>query len=178
MVLCLNFALGIGSIPDTPLTIPDAYQKCYLDSELTELFTYNSSTNEYEPKVGAFSEDVYLLTQNLNSTGYDPILENIEGVYQAGVTLKNFLLGGYVINVIDNISFSCLNSNGEPNYTDTNENGQIDPISADNPTGDLITPVDSAVWQYFKAGLQIIFGLLLAFLIFYIVTGKSLGYNL
>jgi hypothetical protein len=167
LVLCLNFALGLGHIPNTPITIPDAYEKCFLEYDNVQFIQLVNGT--YVPvNTGA---EIAALQQSLNNTGYDPITENIESVYQAGVTVRNFLLGGYIVNVIDNISFSC-------ELQDTNENGQLDPVTEDNPGGDQYMPVQSDVWAYFTGGIQIIFGFMLVLVIFYIVTGKSLGYNL
>ena len=74
--------------------------------------------------------------------------------YTAGETFKNVVLGGYVTNVLDSITFSC----------------DVDPTSATYGQA-----IDSEVMIYFKAGVHIIFGLMLFLLIFYIITGKQFG---
>jgi len=46
-------------------------------------------------------------------------------------------------------------------------------FSPENATGSVV--VDDPVMQYFKAALQVIFGLMIALLILYLVTGKGFG---
>jgi len=94
------------------------------------------------------------LSASMNSTGYDPITEAIEGMYQSGVVLKDFLFGGYIVNVMDHIVINCDMNQESATY------GQ--PISTD-------------VWNYFKTGVHMMFGILLALTMFYLVTGKSFG---
>jgi len=94
------------------------------------------------------------LNQNVNATGYDPITQSVEQLYQAGETFKNFVAGGYVVNILDHISLTC----------------DFDPESAT-----FGQAIDTAVWQYFKGGIMIIFTMLTILTILYLVTGKSFG---
>lgn len=177
LVLCINFALGLGHIEGTPITIPEALQTCYLNYDQAKIVGYNSTSNEYYP-IGTGQEIVDLQT-GLNGTGgFDPITEQIEGVYQTGVTIRNFLLGGYIVNVLDNISFQCVWVDG-----DENGNGIYEPelgelADGEIQVGEISTKDSNEVLMYFKVGVQVLFGFLLVLLIFYIITGKTLGYNL
>lgn len=183
--MCLNFALGMAHIPDTPISIqnaytaipldpndpsgPKLYETCYYDYEQYGLIQKDNDANspthgewvlikdkdpDGVPNSGDEVSSLSSLVTNLNNTGYDPITQAVEGTYQSIVTLKDFLLGGYIVNVIDHIVINCDMDKDSPTY------GQ---------------PVSTDVWNYFKAGVHMMFGILLALTIFYLVTGKSFG---
>ena len=173
--ICLNFGLGIAHIPDTPLTIPDAStassEGCTRDMWVQGLLvrvdtggviTYVPATDATtgQPVIYDFEGNASTLGGS-NGTGvgtglglFNPLTEPLDIFYTAGETFKNVVLGGYVTNVLDSITFSC----------------DIDPTSATYGQA-----IDSEVMTYFKAGIHIIFGLMLFLLIFYIITGKQFG---
>mgnify|MGYP006171882021 CR=1 FL=1 len=176
--LCLNFGLGIAHIPNTPLTIEDAdtaaSEGCTRDMWAQGLLeripaTGHSLSNgkvQWLPANDAQGNPViYDFEGEANELGgssgvdgssglIDPLLDPLDVFYTAGETLKNVVLGGYVLNVLDSITFSCDVDATSPTY------GQA---------------IDSEVMTYFKAGLHIIFGLMIFLLIFYIITGKQFG---
>lgn len=195
--ICLNFGLGIAHIPGTPISLSDATTtqdiSCFNDFEANGMLTYVNATDasgnptgvysglrgDYDPNyvwtngfgetvtggypnavdVGMWvptsqTDTILDLNQNVNSTGYDPITQSVEQLYQAGETFKNFVAGGYVVNILDHISLTC----------------DFDPESAT-----FGQAVDTAVWQYFKGGIMIIFTMLTILTILYLVTGKSFG---
>ena len=185
-VICLNFGMGIAHILDTPLTITDAYDatnvSCFNDFQSNGVLTYvpdtpdvngavlssgqfTPVTNPFVPNTGvgvfdghwvptAQTNTILDLNTNTNSTGYNPITQAIEQSYQAGETLKNFLMGGYITNILDHISLTC----------------DFNPESAT-----FGQATDTAVWQYFKTGINIVFSLLLTLAVIYIITGRSFG---
>ena len=170
--LCLNFGLGIAHIPDTPLTIENASttgtdgctHDLWVQGLLTRVDTGGVIT--YVPSLDSQGNPViYDFEGEANELGgssgvdgstglIDPLLDPLDVFYTAGETLKNVVLGGYVLNVLDSITFSCDVDPASPTY------GQS---------------VDSEVMTYFKAGVHIIFGLMIFLLIFYIITGKQFG---
>jgi hypothetical protein len=79
---------------------------------------------------------------------------NIDYGYDTINVLKGILLGGFITNAIDSITLHC-------------------DFSSSNTTGSVV--VDDPVMQYFKAGLNIIFGLMLMLAIIYLITGKGFG---
>ena len=180
-VICLNFGMGIAHIPDTPIYIGNAMDttnvNCYNDFQANGLMTYVNDTadingvvltsgqmatigstavGDYDGRwvATADSTNIMNLGQNVNATGYDPITEAIESSYQAGETIKNFLLGGYITNILDHISLTC----------------DFDPQSSTYGQA-----IDSSVWQYFKTGINIVFGFLIGLAVVYLITGRSFG---
>ena len=178
--ICLNFGLGIAHIPDTPLTIPDASETitegCTRDMWAQGLLQripasghalsngkvqwIPATDSTGAPVIYDFEGESATLGGS-NGTGvgtglglFNPLTEPLDIFYTAGETFKNVVLGGYVTNVLDSITFSC----------------DIDPTSATYGQA-----IDSEVMTYFKAGIHIIFGLMLFLLIFYIITGKQFG---
>ncbi|MCW4040549.1 MAG: hypothetical protein NWE83_07335 [Candidatus Bathyarchaeota archaeon] len=173
-VICLNFGMGIAHIPGTPLSITDAYNSnnmsCFNDFAANGMLTYHNSTqgvvNGVAPMSGtsgnfdgywtptANHQNILDLGTNVNATGYNPITEAIESSYQAGETVKDFVLGGYITNILDHVSLNCDFDPNSPTY------GQA---------------IDTAVWQYFKTGINVIFGLLIGLAVLYLITGRSFG---
>ena len=170
--LCLNFGLGIAHIPNTPLTIEDAdtaaSEGCTRDMwaqglltrvDTAGVITYVPATDSQgDPVIYDFEGEANELGGSSGVDGssglIDPLLDPLDVFYTAGETLKNVVLGGYVLNVLDSITFSCDVDATSPTY------GQA---------------IDSEVMTYMKAGLHIIFGLMIFLLIFYIITGKQFG---
>ena len=174
--ICLNFGLGIAHIPDTPLTIPDAATAstdgCQRDMWVQGLLVRipisghalsNGISVQYVPATDSQGNpvisDFTTLSNDLGGTAddgtiWDPIVNTLEMGAQSLETIKDVALGGYVLNVLDSITFSC----------------DVDPTS---PT--YGQAIDSEVMTYVKAGLTIIFGFMLFLLIFYIITGKGFG---
>ena len=67
-------------------------------------------------------------------------------------TMKNFIAGGFITDVLNHISLAC----------------DMDP---DSPT--YGEPIENEVWNYFIAGIQVIFGFLLCLTLFNWLTGRS-----
>lgn len=180
-IICLNFGMGLAHIPGTPLSIGDAYEvtnmNCYNDFSENGMLTYIPDTadvngvivtsgipgvigstvvGEYDGRyvASANHQNIVNLAANVNATGYNPITEAIEDSYQAGVTLKNFLLGGYITSIMDHITLNCDFDPESPTY------GKA---------------IDTEVMQYFKGGINVIFMLLIALAVFYLITGRSFG---
>ena len=162
--ICLNFGLGLAHIPDTPLTIPDAVDtvgaECTNSLQTQGLLTRvdTGGVITYVPSVDANGNpllyDFEGQSSNMTDPIYDPLIDQIEYVYSGVETIKNVMLGGYVVNVIDSITLTC----------DTN------PESATYGQG-----IDSEVMIYVKAGLHIIFGFMVFLTVLYIITGKTFG---
>ena len=172
--ICLNFGLGLAHIPNTPLTIPSSSltqtDECRNDftaqgllmrvvdnSTGTPVVTYVPATNsDGSARLPDFN------IQSSNMTGpWDYLIEPVEAVYEAGETIKNVALGGYVLNVVDSFTLDCDTNQ----YNDPPLNTQLNP--------NFGKAVNSEVMTYFKAGFSIMYGFILFLTVFYIITGKS-----
>lgn len=181
--ICLNFGLGIAHIPDTPLSIPDSgltsTSECInsftmqgllvrnVDGNGIVTYTPSTTNNDGTPIYGTTTDgtpisDLSALAGNFTG-GLNPITEAAESLYTAGETVKNVLLGGYVTNVLDSLTLSC----DTDQYTDA-EQTQLNPNYGQSK--------DSEVMTYFKAGIHVIFGLMIFLTLFYIITGKNFGF--
>ncbi len=163
--MCLNFGLGIAHIPNTPITINDAQESmqwtCFQNFTSDGLLvrSVNNSTGvdvvTWAPSANTENTLADFDLISTNATGlFDPITQALEGSYQAIVTAKNLLLGGFVTNVIESMTLVC----------------DFDPESAT-----FGQPIQTEVMTYFIAGINLIFGLMLFLAILYIITGKSFG---
>tara|TARA_B110000495_G_scaffold185257_1_gene182923 strand:- start:64 stop:615 length:552 start_codon:yes stop_codon:yes gene_type:complete len=172
--ICLNFGLGIAHIPDTPLSIPDsglaATADCRKDFTMQGLLERQVDSNgvvTYIPvsfnQDGTPINDYSGIAGNFTG-GLDPLADAANSLYQAGETMKNVVLGGYVTNVLESITLSC----------DTEQ--YLDPPINSVANPNFGTAVDSEVMTYMKAGIHIIFGLMIFLTIFYIITGKTFGF--
>ncbi len=168
--MCINFGLGITTIADTPLAIPSTHERCFVDytdntpenGDLQPIVVYNNATGVWEPGTGSVGENVGDIVQNIKDdttpgTGavpgpFDPILDFTDQSYAIITTMKNFIAGGFITDVLSHISLTC----------------DMDPNS---PT--FGEPIDNEVWNYFVAGIQVIFGFLLALTLFNWLTGRS-----
>jgi hypothetical protein len=172
--ICLNFGLGIAHIPDTPLTIPNsgvaATAECQNSFTMQGLLTRQVDSNGDVTYVPAMDSSGNPVLADFNSTAtnitgqFDMVTDAADSVYQAGVTMKNVVLGGYVTNVIDSFTLTC----DTQQYTDPPINSQLNP--------NFGTAVESEVMIYLKSGLHIIFGLMIFLTMFYIITGKTFGF--
>jgi hypothetical protein len=111
--------------------------------------TGNSTTNTPAQNMA----DVQSFTDEFGGS-YDPVTGAIDYGYDTINVLKGILLRGFITNAIDSITLHC-------------------DFSSSNTTGSVV--VDDPVMQYFKAGLNIIFGLMLMLAIIYLITGKGFG---
>lgn len=161
--ICLNIGMGVTAIPDTPLTIDVAgnaqLQNCF-DQSQERMIVYNSGTSTWERTSAATNSTLNTPTQNIANLeqftdqfggSYDPVTDAIDAGYSTIDFFKGIVLGGFITNAIDSITLTCDFSQG----------------------GNPVT--DDPVMQYFKTGLNIIFGFMLVLLVLYLVTGKSFG---
>jgi hypothetical protein len=181
--ICLNFGLGLAHIPDTPLTISDSglavTDDCRRSFEMQGLlmrvpptgFDSNGEvqwipvpTNYDGSPITDFNATANNFTPDSSGSPLDNIVDAAASMYQAGETMKDMVLGGYVINVIDSITLSC----DTQQYLDSPDNTQTNPNYGKS--------MDSEVMVYLKAGISIIFGLMLFLFIYYIFTGRSIGF--
>ena len=180
--ICLNFGLGLAHIPDTPLTISDSglvvTDECRRNFEMQGLlmrvpptgFDSNGEvqwipvpTNYDGSPTTDFNATASNFTPDSSGNPLDNVADAVTSMYQAGETMKDMVLGGYVINVIDSITLSC----DTEQYLDPPDNTQTNPNYGKS--------LDSEVMVYLKAGISIIFGLMLFLFIYYIFTGRSVG---
>lgn len=102
-------------------------------------------------------------------TPFDPIVESVEGGYAILVTMKNFIAGGYIADVLGHITLTC-NFEGSPiQYLDAPANEVLNP----DYNADFGSPIQNEVWAYFLGGIQVIFGFLLALTLFNWLTGRN-----
>lgn len=163
--ICINLGLGFTAIPDTPLSIPNAGTANAMDC-FTEghemMLVYDGATGEWSPSQNANQanntpvQDMAGLQDYITDFGgnYDPITAAVDASYQTIDLVKGILLGGFITNTIDNMTFTCDWDEGSATF------GQ---------------PVDNPVMSYFKGAISIIFGMMLFLAVLYLVTGKSFG---
>jgi len=182
LFICLNFGLGIMTVAGTPLTAPPNLQDCFLDRNNVTLIT-NSSIGV--GKTVETAKDSFMIPTNntatgspLGDTGLGPDssqqLDQIEEfnpfiIVNALITMKNFATGGHIMEVVDNMSFQC-DFTGSPNqYLDPPTNSIVNPDYNDQ-YGQAVTP---EVWNYFKAGIETVVGILLVITLWYWISGKA-----
>lgn len=152
--LCLNFGLGFAHIPNTPITIPDAYQRCYADYSSGKLVMFTNST--FAKDVNSTKNSIAKPANPDNATQFwNPITDSVETVYTTGVIMKNLFLGGYISNTLENLNVSCVKT--------TDANGHV-----------IYTVEKSDIWSYFIGGINVLFGLLLIITLYYLVRGQVL----
>lgn len=172
--MCINFGLGITTIADTPLAIPSTHERCFIDytdnapgDPIQTIVIYDNDTSsstygQWVPGTGSIGEGVGEIVQDIKddstpgSSGapgpFDPILDFTDQSYAILTTMKNFIAGGFITDVLNHISLAC----------------DMDP---DSPT--YGEPIENEVWNYFIAGIQVIFGFLLCLTLFNWLTGRS-----
>ena len=172
LFMCLNFGLGVTSIADTPLSIPTTHERCYADHTesgqggLDLIVVYDNATGTYIPPSGSIGEDVGEIVDNIRtdstpgSTGapgpFDPILDFTDQSYAILTTMKNFIAGGFITDVLMHINLHCDTDPDSPTYGE---------------------PIQNEVWMYFVGGIQVIFGFLLALTLFNWLTGRSTDFG-
>ena len=162
-MICLNIAMGVTAIPETPLTIDVAsqahLQNCFTISQESMIYL-NPNTSDWEKIQANTNSTLNTPTTNIANLEqfsdqfggtYNPVTDAIDAGYSTIDFIKGIVLGGFITNAIDNITLTCDFSTG----------------------GNPVT--DDPVMQYFKAGLNIMFGFMLVLLVLYLVTGKSFG---
>lgn len=102
-------------------------------------------------------------------TFFDPITESVEGGYSILNTMKNFIAGGFIADVLGHITLTCDFTGSPIQFLDAPANEVPNPDY--NP--DFGSPIQNEVWSYFLGGVQIIFGFLLALTLFNWLTGRS-----
>ena len=180
--ICLNFGLGITTIPDTPLYLepPENNPACFHDFQSQALITptYHPISTNYPDTNGdgiandhisgwtaastGIDLDIFVddgtggnsITGNMTG-GFNPITEAIESSYQAGETLKNVFLGGYITNILGSLSMQCDTDASSANF------GSL-----------TVSPVMSYIIYF----INIVFGIMLLLALIYLITGKSFGF--
>jgi len=173
--ICVNFGLGIAHIPDTPLTIPNSAEAatdgCQRDmwvqglltrQEVGGVVTYVPSTDASgNPILYDFETEAGNQTNDSTGAPWDTFTNSLEAIQQAGETMKNVVLGGYVINILDSLTFNC-------DVTQYLDDGSANPTYGQ--------AIDSEVMIYLKAGIHILFGMMLFLFVFYLITGRTVGF--
>ena len=163
--ICINLGLGFTAIPNTPLYIDNAQtntlNNCFSVSQ-EHLIVYDATTSTWIASSSGNSTtnsatqnmaDIEAYTDQFGGS-YNSVTEAIEYGYQTIDILKGILLGGFITNAIDSVTLHC-------------------DFSSSNTSGNVV--VDNPVMQYFKAALNIIFGLMLVLALIYLITGKAFG---
>lgn len=106
-------------------------------------------------------------------------------------TMMNIVTGGYIMDIIEHTTLNCqldskafLTTQAEcdlqapPHNVAPCENATygmwIDPLNCDDPaTPNVIERDCNPMWNTFKGGVQVIFGMLLVITIFYWITGRG-----
>jgi len=198
--ICINFGLGITTIPNTPLTLSPPEDQtgnpldlaCFHSFQSAALITPALSTNNGfhaisttypDNNENGIADDYWggwqstsTLDSNGNPTGanlnifydgngspltsnmtggFNPITEAIEASYNAGETLKNVFLGGYITTILGSLSMEC----------------DTDPAS-NNYGSATVSPVMSYMIYF----VNIVFGIMLVLALIYLITGKSFGF--
>ena len=165
--LCINFGLGITTIADTPLAIPTTHERCFIDytdnapgNQLQPIVVYDNSTGTWvSTGPGEAIDDIVSDIEGGTTPGssgapgpFDPIIDFTDQSYAILNTMKNFIAGGFVTDVLAHISLSCDMDPESPTYGE---------------------PIQNEVWSYFVGGIQVIFGFLLCLTLFNWLTGRS-----
>lgn len=180
-------------IPDTPLSMPESFGNCGANFEETAgdggMVPVEDLMNRgIVNGTSGFSDIKTEMTMPTNSTltqapgdptgGGEPfnqITEAIEASYKTMETMKNFISGGYVMNVIGNINLQC---DTQPTLLTLAECQATPPEGWDTVTVPCINPnfgepIDSPVWNYFRGGIEVAVSFLLITTMFYFITGRG-----
>ena len=191
--MCLNLGLGVMHIPDTPLSIPEGFGECIAQYEQTPgdggmVPLPDLQDRGIDPSDPGFSDMGAELQQPTNATqtqgpgdptgGGEPfnqITEAIEASYKTIETMKNFVSGGYVMNVVSNINLQC---DTQPTLLTLAECQTADPdgwnsitLPCTNPN--FGQPISNAIWDYFSVSFQVVVSFLVVVTLFYFVTGRG-----
>ena len=191
--MCSNLGLGIMHIPDTPLSVPESFGQCFAefeespgDGKMVPIGELDS--RGIDPNDPGFSDIRGELEQPTNSTStqqpgdptgggepFNQITEAIEASYKTMETMKNFVSGGYVMNVLANLNMEC---DTQPTLLTLAEcqanppagwNGST--VPCDNPN--FGQPVPNVVWDYFSTSFQVVVSFLVVVTLFYFITGRG-----
>ena len=120
LFMCLNLGFGLMHVPGHPLTIPDSYSECmaqYEDALGDGQMKPISGTGSIGSELDDIAEEMRLPTNSTSTTTppsgdgtpFNAITESIEASYKTMETMKNFITGGYVMNVLENLHIQCDN---------------------------------------------------------------------
>ena len=197
LFMCLNLGFGLMHVPGHPLTIPDSYSECmaqYEDALDDGQMKPISGTDSIGSELDDIAEEMRLPTNSTSTTTppsgdgtpFNAITESIEASYKTMETMKNFITGGYVMNVLENLHIQCDN---RPTLDTEFECGEAygstpyDPITYTFSSGASITypcenptfgdPIVEPVWLYFRGGIEVLISFLLIVTLFYFITGRG-----
>ena len=191
--MCINLGLGFMHIPDTPLSIPEHFGDCGAHYEETAgdggmVPIGDLATRGIDPNDPGFDDLRGELEQPTNSTqtqqpgdptgGGEPfnqITEAIDASYKTMETMKNFISGGYVMNVVSNLNLQC---DTQPTLKSLAECQAANPVGWNGTTlpctnPNFGQPVSNAVWDYFTTSFQIVISFLVVVTLFYFITGRG-----
>ena len=89
--------------------------------------------------------------------------------------MKNFVSGGYVMNVVSNLNLEC---DTQPTLLTLAECQSASPPGWNGSTLPCVNPnfgqpVQNAVWDYFSVSFQVVISFLVVVTLFYFVTGRG-----
>lgn len=180
-------------VPDTPLSVPEGFGECFADFENTAgdggMVPIGELQNRgIDPNDPGFTDLGAELQQPTNSTqtqqpgdptgGGEPfnqITESIEASYKTMEMMKNFVSGGYVMNVVGNLNLQC---DTQPTLLTLAECQAANPegwngttLPCTNPN--FGQPISNPVWDYFSVSFQVIVSFLVVVTLFYFITGRG-----
>ena len=189
----MNIGLGFMEIPDTPLSMPAHFGDCGAQYEASvgdggmvpigDLM--NRGIVNGTSGFGDMTEEMRQPTNSTDTQGigdptgggepFNQITEAIEASYKTMETMKNFVSGGYVMNVLANLNMEC---DTQPTLLTLAEcqanppagwNGST--VPCDNPN--FGQPVPNVVWDYFSTSFQVVVSFLVVVTLFYFITGRG-----
>ena len=191
--MCLNLGLGLMHIPDTPLSVPESFGQCFAEYEIVpgdggmvpigEL--QNRGIDVNDPGFGDMGAELKQPTNSTTTQGpgdptgggepFNQITEAIEASYKSIETMKNFVSGGYVMNVVSNLNLQC---DTQPTLLSLAECQANPPTGWDQSTVPCTNPnfgepIQNAVWDYFSVSFQVVISFLVVVTLFYFVTGRG-----
>jgi hypothetical protein len=83
---------------------------------------------------------------------FNAFFDAADSVSKTLVVIKNVLGGGYIMNTVEHINFSC---------------------TFNQTSGQYETQPEHEVWTTFKDGLSVLFAVLIIFMLVYLVTGRG-----
>ena len=191
--MCLNIGIGLMHIPNTPLSVPAGFGECFADYEdvagdggmvpIGDL--QNRGIDPTAPGFASIGDEMKVPTNSTATQGpgdptgggepFNQITESIEASYKTMETMKNFVTGGYVMNVINNINLQC---DTQPTLMTLAECQATPPEGWDTVTVPCTNPnfgqpISNPVWDYFSIAFQVIISFLIIITLFYFITGRG-----
>ena len=194
--MCLNLGFGLLTIPGTPLSISESFGDCAAQYESASnpsgMRPLADGTGASFGPQGEIDEVKYPTKSTgstdpptIDPTMFNSISEAVDASYKTIETLKNYVTGGHVLNVIQNINLHCDNQPvlstvaecdeawDDTPYTEVTyvySSGASITYPCENPTfGDAI---HEPIWLYFRGAVEAIIGFFLLMTLFYFVTGR------